>query len=68
MVGKSILEETEEPEEYTDEFPHESGPVTWRTWIWIFLMSAWVIGTGLILYFTMGNNYVTIPNGTFPLR
>jgi hypothetical protein len=61
--------EAYEPFEGEEEFPSEEpGVVTWTTWFWIFLMAFWIIGTGLFLYFTMGNNYVTIPGGNWPLR
>lgn len=44
------------------------GPVTPITWFWIFLMAFYIIATGVGLYLAMGNSYVTIPQGTFPLR
>jgi Ni,Fe-hydrogenase I cytochrome b subunit len=47
---------------------YDVGPVTFQTFFWIFLMSFYVIATGVGLYFAMGNNYITIPQGTFPLR
>ena len=44
------------------------GPVTPQTYFWIFLMAFYVIATGVGLYFAIGNTYVTVPQGTFPLR
>ncbi len=54
---------------HTDEAEsYELGPVTMTTWFWIFLMAFYILATGVGLYFAMGNSYVTIPQGTFPLR
>lgn len=47
---------------------YDVGPVTPSTYFWIFLMAFYIIATGVGLYFAMGNTYVTIPQGTFPLR
>jgi fucose permease len=44
------------------------GPVPPMTWFWIFLMAFYVIATGVGLYFAMGNTYVTVPQGDWPLR
>jgi|GEM_PF-5511732 hypothetical protein len=64
-----VAEIAEAEAEELEAFPREElGVVTWHTWFWIFLMAFWVIGTGLFLYFMMGNNYVTIPGGNWPLR
>ncbi len=46
----------------------EVTPVTWQTWFWILLMAFYIIATGVGLYFAMGNSYVTVPQGTWPLR
>ena len=47
---------------------YDVGPVTFQTYLWIFLMSFYVIGTGVLLYLSMGIMYITIPQGTWPLR
>jgi hypothetical protein len=44
------------------------GPVTPSTYFWIFLMAFYIIATGVFLFLTMGNAYVTVPQGTWPLR
>lgn len=55
--------------ESTDEtWRYDVGPVPAWTWFWIFLMAFYVLATGVGLYLSMGNTYVTIPNGTWPLR
>jgi Ni,Fe-hydrogenase I cytochrome b subunit len=55
--------------ESTDEtWRFDVGPVTPMTWFWIFLMAFYVIATGVGLYFAMGNYYVTVPQGNWPLR
>ena len=53
----------------TDEtWRYDVGPVPVMHWFWIFLIAFYVIATGVGLYFAMGNTYVTIPQGTWPLR
>ena len=47
---------------------YDVGPVTPTTWFWIFLMAFYIIATGVGLYLAMGNTYVTIPQGDWPLR
>jgi hypothetical protein len=47
---------------------YDVGPVTPTFWFWIFLMAFYIIATGVGLYMTMGNAYITVPQGTFPLR
>ena len=56
-------------EESTDAtWRYDIGPVPVTTWFWIFLMAFYVIATGVGLYLAMGNNYVTVPQGNWPLR
>ncbi len=47
---------------------YDVGPVTLQTYFWIFLMAFYILATGIGLYFAMGNSYVTIPQGDWPLR
>lgn len=57
------------PQEQHDEFGiAQVEPVNAQTYFWIFLMSFYIIATGIGLYLAMGNIYITIPQGTFPLR
>jgi Ni,Fe-hydrogenase I cytochrome b subunit len=64
----SDLPEQERTQHADEAELYDVGPVTPQTYFWIFLMAFYVIVTGVGLYFAMGNNYVTVPQGTFPLR
>jgi Ni,Fe-hydrogenase I cytochrome b subunit len=63
------MPEEQVPADSTDEsWRFDVGPVPPMTWFWIFLMAFYIIATGVGLYFAMGNSYVTIPQGNWPLR
>jgi hypothetical protein len=44
------------------------GPVPLSHWFWVFLMAFYIIATAVGLFYAMGNGYVTIPQGNWPLR
>ncbi len=56
------------PHEVDEAEIYDVGPVTLQTYFWIFLMAFYIIATGVGLYFAMGNSYVTLPQGDWPLR
>ncbi len=62
------IPEPQRPQRADEAEMYDVGPVTPQTYFWIFLMAFYIIATGVGLYFAMGNTYVTVPQGNFPLR